>query len=225
MGGSFPPTPAPYSSTIKWVSGGADFGTITPTIICDDYTDTVTAGEHWTATVWDGSQIFGNPIGTPAGSTTDLSNTRFGGLTANPVTHVAFTASTTTLYEQAAYLALQEQSTTNSVYQGAIQTAIWLLFDPGANALTSKYDTGSGMSLRSYWTNAASTWVSGASLQQLDTLASYVAFLTPTQRTGHNIPQEFILVSTPEPATDALFGAGLILLSLGTFRRRRNKKS
>ena len=60
-------------------------------------------------------------------------------------------------------------------------------------------------------------------------MASEIFFLTPvagTQSPAYTAnPQEFILIgSTPEPASYAMFGIGVILLSLGTFHRSRKRE-
>ncbi len=182
-------------------------------VVCDDYYDKVQVGEVWNADIETLSQVISDgDSATPSGG----------------VTPTRFTAPTysTTLYEQAAYLALQLLGA-NSANAPAIQTAIWSLFDSGAPTVA-----GSGSSSptsTAYWLKQVSTtgsnWASDLAL--VTKLGSEIEFLTPTSIvkngvTGSN-PQEFIYVVTPEPATYAMFGMGLILLSLGTFRRTSKK--
>jgi hypothetical protein len=147
-------------------------------------------------------------------------------------------ASTTT-YQQAAYLAVEEMiyaanySIGNNKYiVDAIQTAIWDLFCTSGCASVSN----GGNESTSYWTSlvTGAGWLgtqgNNGFQAQVVAMAGEINFLTDSADhtpggggTGTSY-QEFIVI-TPEPATYALFGMGLILLSLGTFRRRAKKSN
>jgi len=193
-------------------------------VICDDDSNTISANEVWQATET---------------SLQTVVQDNSGGKTTATVLYASQTASTS-LYEEAAYLAwIAPSFTSNSSYATAIQDAIWYLFDGGSTAKHPLTDTSQPTNENgsTYWYNlAVSSYddynnVSGASWYNSLTSPQQksILFLDPvsgTQSSG-GFPQEFIYItsSTPEPATFALFGTGLILLSLGTFRRRAKKSN
>jgi hypothetical protein len=137
----------------------------------------------------------------------------------------------TKLYDEIAYLALQFAG--NSADTAAIQGAIWDIFYTYLPSLNSGNPevplTGSNTNPANavYWYDKAQTQTT---VTQSSAIASQIELLTPTTggatcRPGQGCSQEFIrFTTTPEPATYALYGMGLILLSLGTFRRRKNNR-
>jgi len=173
---------------------------ITTTVICDDSFDTIAPPETWTANV-----LMLNNL-----NASNYKMTEFGSMAGS-------LSAATKLYDEVAYLALQFGANPIANW-GGIQTAIWHIFDANASTVA-----GTGKTSTAYWTNLAGM----ATNQAIGAANAYrIEILTPNspQRApGKGGPQEFIVV-TPEPATYALFGMGLILLSLGTYRRR-NKKS
>jgi len=174
---------------------------LTTVIFCDDFSDSVSPGESWTANL----TIL---------SSGNLSNTLYGpGLIASH--NLAYA---TQLYDEVAWLALQFANNVQADW-GGIQSAMWQIMN--SSAPNTNPNVASSPTSTAYWLlQAAANFghVNNANVEIL-TLASG----TKTS-TGASSVQEF-LVLTPEPATYALFGSGLILLSLGTFRRRRNKSS
>ncbi len=132
----------------------------------------------------------------------------------------------TKLYDEVAYLALQFAS--HSADTSAIQGAIWDIFYSyvGGSPKVALIGTVTDPTTVLYWYDKAQTQTV---VTQSSAIASQIEILTPTSAGATCQPkqgcsQEFlVLTSSPEPATYAMFGAGLILLSLVTFRRRRNK--
>jgi len=153
-------------------------------VICDDYTHSVYVGESWTATL----QTFAS-----------LGGTRFG-------------AGAFQQYAEAAWLFTQFLS--NPSKAGDINFAVWDLFSPSAvQKNTSGWTSGA-----QNWLTAAQTWfsqnctLSTSSCQGIN-LSAFV-FITPTNLTGSNSPQECIEMTTPEPVSIALFAVGLLFLGL-----------
>lgn len=188
--------------------------------VCDDNKDTVVDNETWQATKTSLASVI-NDIDSPNNGV--VPNTYFGNVIVGGQ-HVG-----TTLYEEVAWLIWQfGPYAGNSSVVSAIQTAIWDIMD-------QQSETDSGITSAGYWISLAMAQINPStgkynttgpnrglnSTQIADTL-----ILTPVgyAYAGLGGPQEFF-TTTPEPATFALFGAGLILLSVGTFRRRRAKKN
>lgn len=186
---------APY---LAYINGSSNLSTV----VCDDDTgDYVWPGESWTATETSLATILAAAGGNPSVATSGL----------------RFSPDATSLYEEVGWLALQFSS--NPSQLSDIQTAIWDVFNyPGTTQTTNS----------AYWLSQAqkpSNYNGALTLS----MASEIFFLTPvagTQSPAYTAnPQEFILIgSTPEPASYAMFGIGVILLSLGTFHRSRKRE-
>jgi hypothetical protein len=153
-------------------------------VMCDDYTHHVTIRESWTATL----QTFAS-----------LGGTRFG-------------AGAFQQYAEAAWLFTQFLS--NPSKAGDINFAVWDLFAPSAVQQNIQGWTSGAQS----WVTAAQKWfsqncsLSTSSCQGIN-LSAFV-FITPTNLTGSNSPQEYIEMTTPEPVGIALFAVGLLFLGL-----------
>ncbi len=160
---------------------------------CDDYSDEIWVGESWQA----------NEVP----------------LTASGVNSALFGSQPNAdhLYLEAAYLTSLFGKEPTSDYND-ISYAIWGLFEPAALA-SSNYEAGA---------NAFLTQAENAQLNFSE--FSGWQILTPvngSQSEGGR-PQEFIVpvgnpTATPEPATLALLGAGLV--ALGLAQRRKNSSS
>jgi hypothetical protein len=169
------------------------------TLFCDDFNNEVTWNQVWQANV---TQL----------SSGDLSNTRYGNAPdvallqgTNPY-YATYTPAQ--LYAQAAWLTTQFnqflQSNPGQVI--ALQYAIWDLFDP--NAPTN--------SAAQAWILCAEQNFGSVNLNNFEVITN----VAPLALTGQE--QEFI-VTTPEPETFALLGAGL--LSLVFMSRRKANRS
>jgi hypothetical protein len=174
---------------IATVNGVKDF------VFCDDDTHSVYPNETWTATV------------TSLSSLIALGNTNIASGSSVMWKNLP---NALNLYEQAAWLV--NEFGTHSLDTSGIQNAIWDIF-------TQKAGTGlnTDQTTDSYWLLQASTNYQTLTAAQI----ASTQFLTPvagSQSGGYGTPQEFITLS-PEPATYVLFGAGIILLAIGSFRR------
>lgn len=194
-------------------------------VICDDPYDTyVSTG--YTAIETQVSTISSPPAGNT--SSQFLAQTMYGS--------IGSVAVATKLYDAIAFLAMKVVPGAGAA-NNDLQTAIWYLVNNDflTNGKTPpKLDSGiSPLSPLTGLSTVAQNWVSLAMSQSYTAgYGANVFILTPECPNGTKTAcgaagtlthsQEFIVV-TPEPATYALFGMGLILLSLGTFRRRRNR--
>lgn len=152
------------------------------TVYCDDFSDSVSVGEVWTANVTN--------LSSPTGSL------KYGNL-----------PTATTLYTELAWLTTQFATQPTGQW-GALQTAIWLLANPSAGVAPDPNT--------SYWEAQA------ALPAHINSLNKAAFEILTAVATANPQPQELLVYvgAVPEPATYALFGSGIILLSLGTFRRR-----
>ena len=172
----------------------ATVGGVTELVYCDDDTHTVYANESWTATVTSFNSVVSNIAST---------SVEFKGL-----------PNSTTLYEQAAWLVFQFATHPLADATG-IQAALWDLMTQ-VNPGSSSNQTTAG-----YWYSQAILAANYNSLTA--TQKAELVILTPVLNSqnplSYGTPQEMFAIA-PEPGTYALFGMGLLLLSLGTFRRR-----
>jgi hypothetical protein len=188
----------PYYAIIDGVSNVA--------IICDDFADETFVGQTWQANVTN-----------VAANSTTLMSTRLG-LPA---------AQQSQMYATAAYLATQLMSgatcppgTLNckaANYAGDIQFAIWQLFDPAdPNGMPFSYLSGYDL------TNAAA-WLIYA-LGHAPSIANDANILVYSP-VGGGPPQEFLRVTTPEPAAIALLAVQLLGLTgvVVCVRRRKTR--
>ncbi len=214
-------------SNLKDTNGSAapytvDVNGLQENILCDDdYANDngISAGGDYNETSF--TQVIGTTSPYTNGSD---SNLRFG------------SNYSTTVYEEVAWLAIQELSY-NAASPGsstvqAIQSAIWDLFGGGSGAggvaLSSGYQSWVNMVLTGSTTGGTTNFVGSARQTAVVNMAQDIFILTPVVGSPNSTTklgptggdQEFIMI-TPEPATYALFGAGLILLSLCTFRRAK----
>lgn len=144
---------------------------VSTSVVCDDFLDDSFVGESWQANV---------------NSFSTLSFAKWA--SSFPSTYV-------TLYEQAAWLTLQMLDPKNASQIGALQYAVWAIFDPAAlNNL-------SGANLAN-----AQAWLASAAAQTL-TINQFSNFVVYTAIPGtatcpgftcRTPPQEFLSISVPE---------------------------
>jgi len=168
-------------------------------VICDDYNDDVTAGDHWMVNTNAYSSAYGQFTGW-----TSLSN--------EDGQWVKLTQAQE--YNAAFYLAgLMRQNMSNPVAVGEIQWAIWAITDPGlmnangtlndSHGSLTGYETCSGSSqtcIDSYFLNA---------LKNDNTANGSGLIFTPDPK---GAGQEYMLL-TPEPASLTMLGTGLLALA------------
>jgi hypothetical protein len=154
------------------------------TAICDDYSHSVSVGEHWKATI----HTFAN-----------LNGTRFG-------------AGDFAQYAEAAWLFTKFLAQPSQA--GNINFAIWALFSPSAEKNGSGWTTQGPLSALGWLTAAqqwfkhncstSADTCNGINLSEFE-------IITPKNLTGRNSPQEYITM-VPESGSLALLGLGTIVL-------------
>jgi hypothetical protein len=161
-------------------------------LLCDDMGNSITQGQSWQATV----STFSN-----------LSGTLFHGLT-----------NSTTLYKEAGWLFLQLGPKPSSSTAGAINWAIWGLFDSALTTCTS--GTNCTADQNSYNSSGAASLVLQAQNAVSSGLpANYFNNLTIYTPANGVAAQEMIGGSpVPEPATIVMLGSGL--LAVGGYLRK-----
>ena len=211
----------PYTATIT--QSGSTTGIVTP-VICDDFADNSYVPETWTAYEGTVATLSSDP------------NLKWGN---NPV-----------LYDEMAYLATLLINPANSANtDDAIQFAIWQLSDPtgttsdpgvipylqgklgtGTNYTNFEGTTSSPNSGTVQWyvqqaesNYGSSTWAN-ISIYSYDTGAACPTPGNATAPCQSAPPQEFLVVTTPEPSTLLMLGLGLGAMFL-MWRRQRNVAS
>jgi hypothetical protein len=118
-------------------------------------------------------------------------------------------AATLQLYDEAGFLYDQTLAAPSSEW-GNLQYALWAVFDPAVESLPGFTTTGATPS--SYWLNLAQTQT-----YTPDEFSNVVIY-TPTD----GKTQELIgSVTTPEPGSVVLLGAGLLLIAVLRYKLRR----
>jgi hypothetical protein len=193
----------PYVATVNNVANQA--------VICDDYSDAVTVGEHWNASEMNFSNLSMSTLGNTMWGATDGSN-----------------ATTLNLYLEAAWLAEKligaNSLPNNNAIVAAIQYAMWGIFN--ASALSGG-PPGSGQTSASYWvTMAQQALQGGLSASEFSNLD----ILTPLNVKGSaceansGCAQEYLVVVTAEGGTAAMYLLLAAIACFGAmfFRSRQN---
>lgn len=197
---------SPYTGTITPAGGQ----TSTVALYCDDFNHEVTNGNTWNAYV---TSVLSS----------DLSNTLYGITNANPSGPAG-----NTLYEEQAYLATQIQTHFAANDLGsieAIQDAMWVLTDSPSNPNNPVPNANS--STVQNWLNLAAADV--ANYQSTGNSAvNYSNWYVLSDANTSSPHQEFVfytansdIVQTPEPATMALAGCGLLAVYFAGVRRKK----
>lgn len=199
---------SPYTGTIQPTGGQ----TSTVALYCDDFNDDVTTGQTWSAYVT--SVLSSN-----------LSNTLFGVTNPNPSGPTG-----NTLYEEEAYLATQIQTNfavNNLSAIQAIQDAMWVLTDSPTNPSNPVPNSNPMSSDVQNWLNAAAADVTNYQGTG-NSAVNYGDWYVLSDANKTNPHQEFLFYATssdvfhtPEPATMALAGCGLLAVYFAGARRKK----
>ena len=203
MGGVYT---SPYTGNIN---GGASIP-----IICDDFYDDVYPPETWTALATNLAQL--------GAATTNLVYFEQNGGAQQQID-----------YMTAAVLAEDILGTTDKTVRGELSFALWGVFDPTMLATNSANLTAAQLNAATgYLAGAQATVVSGISggLDAYLSTFSNVTIYSATQNgttpmaAGTKRPQEFLVVSMPEPAESVLLIVDLLaVVSLVCFVRRKQR--
>lgn len=161
-------------------------------LICDTFENEVYPPESWTANV---TTVVGSGTGTG----------------------ISGLSTSSTQYEEIAWLAQQMFANSNPTIVAEIQWALWDILDPTAST-SDPYGTPSNPGAIQWWLTAATTSSNYANGNYSDVL-----IYTPTSwPSTYTEPQEYIgIVNAPEPGTFSLMLVGLGSLGLMMVMRKR----
>jgi len=181
---------------------------------CDDYFGGISWGTAYTANV------------SGMTSTSNLSNTMFGGVTNWQNTDIGGVTDPNALarYQMVGWLITQYNLSAvpaDSPTNDAIQQAIWEILDPAGNPAIANIATTVPVST---YLNAAGAWYSGTTVGQRDSFLSGFEIVSDpgTQNNGQPFQEQIIddpPSPTPEPRGEAMMIIGL--LTVCAFARRR----